>query len=954
MGQIVGGAAKPKRCNLNKLSQLGTPAAGEHILVSSDNSMNAAGQGNFDCYIVGNGRTTATELELKSLVDDGAFDISAYRATGNVLAKYVDLSAALDGGNNIPEAFRKGGISVKFVQSSDNKYVQYRLMSTSFSTTESDWQGVDAEPTAGSQNLVTSGGVAEAIDARTIYDTTIISDLECSIDSSSYIIKNFPVTLEAGKTYKLCISTEGFESTDKWSHSEAVKLYGASSSPQLIVDAILGIPNGTVIENSKEYIGIISPVYNYTKIGIFCASSYVVSNSKIFTVNVKEFTTVKEKISKSDAALEKRVAVNKAQSFTDAEQTQALNNLGISGIDTAPVADSDKLITSGGVEKELYKFGNELNGIHEVSRTYNNTELTSANRAVNKVRLQAPSTSVSVKAESQMETKPTIHLSYSADGQNWAYLNAIGSSQYGNVYTFQIPNTAKYISLYSSDTTLQGDILFSVSIGEIDGILDRLNDLEQSVQVFDSDFAAINTEIDGFHEVSGVYDVTSLVSGNRSINKIDLVYPTTTISFEAATDIASPPVMHLYKSTDGINWVYINDIGSSQYNTPYPFTIDETIKYISFYVNDASQYTGNIKITIQGVQINGINDNINLLFDKNTLIEDEVGIGVPSYYKQHVDDKIQQIFDRHIGCGQHGDTFIFITDTHIGANVGLQTNYNYGHSGDLIRYINNNLPISKVIHGGDMIDGGYYLDGGKKDFMKFNYEFRKIDWVGIVGNHDTNASGAQSSASYFTDSEIYSCCVKNAEKHTDTQNKNYYYIDNKSQKIRYVFLDLHWYQDVDQRGVSMNTSEQLSWIDTISNDIGSDWNMIFFAHVFFTTLTYIEDYIFEFQPSSLANSFISKIDAIAADPNKPTVIGIICGHVHYDYNIYSDEGYPIISSCDDAFWGFTATGQTTHNPSYRDVGTITEQSFDVVTVDTVNRKIYMTKIGYGSDREFSY
>lgn len=64
MGQIVGGAAKPKRCNLNKLSQLGTPAAGEYILVSSDNSMNASGQGNFDCYIVGDGTKAATALPL--------------------------------------------------------------------------------------------------------------------------------------------------------------------------------------------------------------------------------------------------------------------------------------------------------------------------------------------------------------------------------------------------------------------------------------------------------------------------------------------------------------------------------------------------------------------------------------------------------------------------------------------------------------------------------------------------------------------------------------------------------------------------------------------------------------------------------------------------------------------------------------------------------------------------
>lgn len=64
MGQIVSSAAKPKRCNLNQLSQVPTPAAGEHILVSSDNSMNAAGQGYFDSYIIGDGTTAATSLTL--------------------------------------------------------------------------------------------------------------------------------------------------------------------------------------------------------------------------------------------------------------------------------------------------------------------------------------------------------------------------------------------------------------------------------------------------------------------------------------------------------------------------------------------------------------------------------------------------------------------------------------------------------------------------------------------------------------------------------------------------------------------------------------------------------------------------------------------------------------------------------------------------------------------------
>ena len=89
----------------------------------------------------------------------GVFDISAYKATGGTLATFADLSAALDGGNNVPDGLQKGGMSVKFVRSSDNKYVQYRLMAAAWSTVVTDWQGVDDVPTAGSDNLVKSGGV---------------------------------------------------------------------------------------------------------------------------------------------------------------------------------------------------------------------------------------------------------------------------------------------------------------------------------------------------------------------------------------------------------------------------------------------------------------------------------------------------------------------------------------------------------------------------------------------------------------------------------------------------------------------------------------------------------------------------------------------------------------------------------------------------------------------------
>ena len=89
------------------------------------------------------------------------YDVSA-RNDGAVFESLQALLSSSNLSTLIPTSVRCGGMSIRFIQS-DNKYVQYRLMTTSFSTAPSDWQGVDNEPTAGSMNLVKSGGVAEKL-----------------------------------------------------------------------------------------------------------------------------------------------------------------------------------------------------------------------------------------------------------------------------------------------------------------------------------------------------------------------------------------------------------------------------------------------------------------------------------------------------------------------------------------------------------------------------------------------------------------------------------------------------------------------------------------------------------------------------------------------------------------------------------------------------------------------
>lgn len=68
------------------------------------------------------------------------YDISAAHSG----AAYADLAAALGtNGSNVPDTVRKGGMSVKFIQgtaqSSDNMYVQYRLMADEWTTNTKDW-----------------------------------------------------------------------------------------------------------------------------------------------------------------------------------------------------------------------------------------------------------------------------------------------------------------------------------------------------------------------------------------------------------------------------------------------------------------------------------------------------------------------------------------------------------------------------------------------------------------------------------------------------------------------------------------------------------------------------------------------------------------------------------------------------------------------------------------------
>lgn len=93
-------------------------------------------------------------------------------------------------------------------------------------------------------------------------------------------------------------------------------------------------------------------------------------------------------------------------------------------------------------------------------------------------------------------------------------------------------------------------------------------------------------------------------------------------------------------------------------------------------------------------------------------------------------------------------------------------------------------------------------------------------------------------------------------------------------------------------------------------------------------------------------------DSVSVDADftqaKGELVGYFAGHTHADTNS-SPGGIPVITTRCDA-----KQENTDALKAERIAGTVTEQSFDVFTVDKANGKIYATKIGAGSDREISY
>lgn len=315
---------------------------------------------------------------------------------------------------------------------------------------------------------------------------------------------------------------------------------------------------------------------------------------------------------------------------------------------------------------------------------------------------------------------------------------------------------------------------------------------------------------------------------------------------------------------------------------------------------------------------------------------------LPAYWASYIDTKAREISMMASPPVGNGTRFIFITDVHL-RNVD-KTFRNAGYSPLLMQYLHEHCNIGYAFFGGDTLTTDYSsYDQAVSDLMLFMDTFSPVwEWMySVFGNHEY--ATVNGSLSAMDKSIIYNALIRDKEHDYAAVNPVYgsYIMDNVAEKIRFICLNLN---------EGNNLTQQNDFFCSALRDTPSGWTIIFITHF---TLENDGGTIKISTKLTNANSIIPAIEAYnarqvygnydftTADAEVACVIG---GHTHWDGMVKTSGGVPVIAVSCDMHTGITGMV----------LGTITEQCFDVFTIDTSAKTITTKRIGYGADRSFTY
>lgn len=319
----------------------------------------------------------------------------------------------------------------------------------------------------------------------------------------------------------------------------------------------------------------------------------------------------------------------------------------------------------------------------------------------------------------------------------------------------------------------------------------------------------------------------------------------------------------------------------------------------------------------------------------------ELGRNVAGFYEEHVNEKIGVIRQKQILAGRTGTSVGLISDTHFIMN--------FTHSGALMNKVLTDCAIPYYFNAGDVVSAYYVcpkesLYNDLDDTRRLFKETEKKCLLAL-GNHDDCYSDFDDKpyGQSLAWEQLYEYYFRFESLYPDRvfgPTGAYYYADDVNHKMRYVILNNY----------AMN-KVQLDWFARVALDVpSSDWGVMLCTHVCPANgdlgavpkskiILGIIDAFKKHRPYVSNEGVVLSVDYTGKGGEFIAWVG---GHWHKDL-ILDIDGVKCVAVAQDC-------AQTAE----RAKGEITEQAFDVLTIDRKRHKVYTTRIGFGEDREFDY
>lgn len=350
---------------------------------------------------------------------------------------------------------------------------------------------------------------------------------------------------------------------------------------------------------------------------------------------------------------------------------------------------------------------------------------------------------------------------------------------------------------------------------------------------------------------------------------------------------------------------------------------------------------------------------------------------LPQFWEGEVSTAIDNVKTKQEKIGVNCINFALCADMHVENTSGYQHCKNLGK---IASKVLNECNIPFLIVAGDNNSGaGIISETSECIYKDIEMQDEILKPVGkerilkILGNHDgvwgqTTANGT---TLYYDRAismeERFNLFMAPQEdlKRVWGDNGTYYYIDMPQKKARIICLnsqDIEYHVGEDYYSTDTPIKNpmkngngygiaQLEWLSNVALDVKDGWSIILTTHIPPTLVTSLvglkgvitnEDILRGIITAYCNKTAYSKNTFSVDYTNaKGEIVGIFAGHMHRDAVDTETLPCPIIM--------ITSAGNTPFDRSgklySRQLGTANETALDVVSVDTVNKKVYCTRIG---------